>query len=134
MSANLNRELFRLAVSLLGCAAVGALAPQVGVAGSCCKKDKASTATVTAAPAAGGLKMVLDSKGERVTSPSPEALPKSPVAPRSGEGLVERKAPNGGVIVDVGTRFHSASVATISPDGKLNVDCVPLQQAPQEVK
>lgn len=52
---------------------------------------------------------------------APEELPTP--ASQSGEGLVERPAPGGGVMIDLQGRFMSPITATAAPDGAPHVEC-----------
>ncbi len=73
-----------------------------------------------------GMRVYVDPKTgailrEPVAPLPPEELP-SP-ASQSGEGLVERPAPGGGVMIDLQGRFMSPITATAAPDGAPHVEC-----------
>ena len=58
----------------------------------------------------------------RSTPPPGTAMPAPAAFSRSGAGLVETRAPDGGVTIDLQGRFRSPLVATVGPDGTLHID------------
>ena len=63
--------------------------------------------------------------GKRIAPPASTTVVPDPALSTSHQGLVEEAAPGGGVMVDLKGRFRHAESATVSPDGKATVDCVP---------
>ncbi len=94
---------------------------------------KAATAAPdAAAPGQAGQWIHIDpNTGARVAAPATAPAP-HPAFSTSHQGLVERTAPGGGVMVDLQGRFRSAASATVGPDGKATVDCVPPGTAHEE--
>jgi hypothetical protein len=58
---------------------------------------------------------------EPVAPQAPAGLPTA--ASQSAEGLVERPAPGGGVMLDLQGRFLSPITATAAPDGAPHAEC-----------
>ena len=56
-----------------------------------------------------------------VGPPAPAQL--APAASHSAQGLVERPAPGGGVMLDLQGRFLSPVTATVAPDGAPHAEC-----------
>lgn len=56
-----------------------------------------------------------------VAPQAPAQLP--PAASRSVQGLAERPAPGGGVMLDLQGRFLSPVTATVTPDGAPHAEC-----------
>ena len=71
--------------------------------------------------------------GKRVPRPAGAAVvPPVPAFSTSHQGLVEKPAPGGGMMVDLQGRFRSAATATVGADGTVHRDCVPPGTAAQE--
>lgn len=83
-----------------------------------------------AAPAAGagGMQAHVDPQSGALVPepvlPAPSAVPVPLPAPRQA-ALRDVHAPGGGMMVELEGRFMSDLVATIEPDGRLRIDCVP---------
>lgn len=109
---------------LFACALMGgvlaASSASTANGGSCCK-DKQSTQTASAQ--APNLQIYIDENGRRVTpqQAAPGAVLPSPAKPVA-RPEVSRSA-DGGLRMD-GNFFQSASIATVTPSGKVEVNCV----------
>ena len=83
------------------------------------------TPVVTAPPSASMRAHVDPNTGAIVTAPvgpsTPAQIP--PAASHSTEGLVEKPAPGGGVMLDLQGRFLSPMTATVAPDGAPHAKC-----------
>ena len=62
--------------------------------------------------------------GKRVPAPPSAATAGRPEFSSSHQGLAEKPAPGGGMMIDLQGRFRSAATATVGADGKPNVDCI----------
>jgi len=63
--------------------------------------------------------------GKRVPAPPSAAVAGRPEFSTSHQGLVEKPAPGGGIMIDIQGRFRHAATATVGADGKPVADCVP---------
>ena len=72
--------------------------------------------------------------GKRVPRPAgAAAVPPAPAFSTSHQGLVEKPAPGGGIMIDLQGRFRNAATATVGADGTVHRDCVPPgMAAPKE--
>ena len=94
-------------VALLACASVAGAESADAAAG------QSSGMRAYADPRTGALR---DTPPPGTTAPMPAAFS------RSGAGLVETRAPGGGVMIELQGRFKSPLVATVAPDGTLHID------------
>jgi hypothetical protein len=86
--------------------------------GSPARSEDAASAPVPAA----GMRAYVDPRtGALVPAPVPGAPPAAPGFSRSAAGLVETRAPGGGVMVNLQGRFQSPLVATVGPDGRVRL-------------
>lgn len=106
---------------LLLVAFCGVMAPTPSIA----EPDDAAAPGARAATA-GSWAHVDPQTGQRLPGPPPGVvIPPNPAFSTSHQGLVEKPAPGGGVMIDLQRRFRSAATATVGADGKPDVDCVP---------
>ena len=70
--------------------------------------------------------------GKRVPGPPSAVLAGRAEFSTSHQGLVEKPAPGGGMMIDLQGRFRSAATATVGADGKPHVDCIPPGTAGRE--
>ena len=90
-------------------------------------------APTAAAPGQAGQWIHVDPQtGKRVPAPPAAALAGRPEFSTSHQGLVEKPAPGGGMMIDLQGRFRSAGTASVGPDGKPVVNCVPPGTAGKE--
>jgi hypothetical protein len=89
-------------------------------------KDHKSTRTAEMS----GQWVYLDKDG-KPTTPPPGTVPPAPAAKASPGTIKVQKStiPGGGYIADLNGQYQMSSVATIGPDGKVQVDCVPATAA-----
>lgn len=137
-----HRNNFRPARTALLAAAAGLLlvSAPAGAAESCCSKNKAAAAdSQSTAPKAkdkettkpagtAGLRVYLDEQGHPTAPPEGKAAeaaaPSAFSTSAAGLRQVPGTGPAGGVKVNLEGRFQSASVATTSPDGSIQLHCV----------
>jgi hypothetical protein len=103
-----------LAVPLLGFADPGTEAPP----------DDTAAHDATAPAQAGQWIHVDPQTGKRVPAPPSAVLAGRPEFSTSHQGLVEKPAPGGGMMIDLQGRFRSAATATVGADGKPVLDCI----------
>jgi len=101
--------------------------PAIGLAEPSTSAVTSASPEAAAAGRAGNWVHVDPQTGRRV--PPPPAgramVPPVPAFSTSHQGLVEKSAPGGGVMIDLQGRFRSAATATVGADGEAHVECVP---------
>jgi len=94
--------------------------------------DEAVAQDATAPGRAGQWIHVDPQTGKRVPTPPRAALAGRPEFTTSHQGLVEKPAPGGGMMIDLQGRFRHAATATVGADGSPGVNCVPPGTAGKE--
>jgi hypothetical protein len=91
--------------------------------------DSAAPTEGAAAPAPGqaGSWIHIDPQTGKRIPPPVGGVPRAadPAFSSSHQGLVEKPAPGGGVMIDLQGRFQSATEVTVGSDGKAHRNCVP---------
>ena len=102
--------------------------PSIGRAepGSEPAPNTASSDAPTAGARPGSWVQVDPQTGKRVPlSARGVTIPPDPAFSTSHQGLVEKPAPGGGMMIDLQGRFRSAATARLGTDDKPHVGCVP---------